>query len=64
MFIEENEEKFQNEFNIEHGFQTNVRGIKVRGSFSTQEEAEERCKYLNIIPLILHVIKAMWMPWH
>ena len=67
MFIEENEEKFQNEFSIEHGFQTNVRGIKVRGSFSTQEEAEERCKYLRDIDPSHDVYVGqvgMWMPWH
>jgi len=66
-FIQENEEKLENEFNIEHAFQTNVRGIKVRGSFSTQEEAEERCKYLREMDPSHDVYVGqvgMWMPWH
>jgi len=66
-FIQENEERLENEFNIEHAFQTNVRGIKVRGSFSTQEEAEERCKYLREMDPSHDVYVGqvgMWMPWH
>lgn len=66
-FVENNEEKLGNEFNIEHAFQTNVRGIKVRGSFSTQEEAEERCKFLRETDPSHDVYVGqvgMWMPWH
>ena len=66
-FLEHNEEKLSNEFNIEHAFQTNVRGIKVRGSFSTQEEAEERCKFLREMDPSHDVYVGqvgMWMPWH
>ena len=46
-FMDENEEKLENEFNVKHNFQTNVRGIKVRGSYNTQEEAEMHCKILR-----------------
>jgi len=34
-------------FNREHSFQTSVRGLKVRGVYNTQEEAEDRCKTLR-----------------
>lgn len=67
VFIESNEERLENEYNIEHAFQTNVRGVKVRGSFSTQEEAEERCKYLRDLDPTHDVYVGqvgMWMPWH
>lgn len=46
-FIDKNEEKLNEIFNKENKFQTSVRGIKVRGVFSTQEEAENRCKSLR-----------------
>lgn len=48
-FIDNNEEKLEKEFGIKHNFQTSVRGVKVRGSYSTQEEAELRAKMLREI---------------
>ena len=39
-FMDNNEDKYEAEFNKEHEFQTSVRGLKVRGVFPTQEEAE------------------------
>ena len=41
-FIDKNEEKLEGEFSRLHHFQTSTRGIKVRGVFSSQEEAEMR----------------------
>ena len=46
-FIDRNEESLQESYSRENNFQTNVRGIKVRGVFPTQEEAELRCKMLR-----------------
>jgi hypothetical protein len=46
-FLDKQEDKMNEKFNKEHKFQTSVRGIKVRGSFSTQEEAEIKCKTLR-----------------
>lgn len=46
-FVEQNEEELEKEFSKDNGFQTNVRGVKVRGSFRTQEEAELRAKLLQ-----------------
>ena len=39
--------KMNLEFQRQHNFQTSVRGLKVRGVFSTQEEAEMKCKRLR-----------------
>jgi hypothetical protein len=46
-FLDKNEDRLNLQFNRENDFQTSVRGIKVRGSFSTQEEAERNCKKLR-----------------
>ena len=45
-FLDKQEDQLNEEFNREHSFQTSVRGLKIRGCFNTQEEAEERCKKL------------------
>jgi hypothetical protein len=39
-FIDAKEEELQKEYSAQHSFQTNTRGIKVRGVFGSQEEAE------------------------
>ena len=46
-FMDDNEERLEKEFDTEHKFQTSIRGIKVRGCFPTQQEAELRCKMLR-----------------
>ena len=66
-FVELHEEKLQSEFNEVCDFQTNTRGIKVRGVFETQQEAEVRCKMLrehdpNHDVYVGQV--GMWMPFH
>ena len=48
-FMDKNEEELQNRFDVAHEFQTNVRGVKISGTFPTQEEAELRCKLLREI---------------
>ena len=65
-FLDECEEKMENEFNIKHNFQTSTRGVKVRGSFNTQEEAEMRCKILREADPNHDVYVGpvgLWMPW-
>jgi len=65
-FVDKNEEKFNEMFNREHAFQTSVRGLKVRGVFATQDEAENKCKALRkqdpnhdiyVGPV------GVWVPW-
>ena len=54
------------EFNEAYEFQTSVRGLKVRGSYSTQAEAEFRCKMLREVDPNHNVYVGpvgMWMPW-
>lgn len=46
-FLDKNEERLNLDFNRANQFQTSVRGVKVRGSFSSQEEAEMHCKKLR-----------------
>ena len=66
-FIDKHEKELEEEFNERNKFTTNVRGIKVRGCFSTQEEAEIRCKILRELDPSHDVYVGpvgMWMPWH
>jgi hypothetical protein len=65
-FIDNNEDELQKQFDIAHNFQTSTRGIKIRGSYPTQEEAELRCKMLREIDPNHDVYVGpvgMWMPW-
>ena len=65
-FIDKCEEELENAFNKQHNFQTCTRGLKIRGSYSTQEEAELRCKLLREVDPnhdILVGPVGVWMPW-
>lgn len=65
-FIDKHEEDLQKQFNISHNFETNVRGLKIRGSYPTQEEAELRCKILREIDPNHDIMVGpvgLWMPW-
>ena len=66
-YIDTNEERLEAQFGKEHGFQTSVRGLKVRGSYPTQEEAELRCKLLREVDPNHDVYVGpvgLWMPFH
>jgi hypothetical protein len=66
-FLDANEEKLEKEFNEDHQFQTSVRGLKVRGSFPSQKEAELRCKMLREVDPNHDVYVGqvgIWMPFH
>lgn len=65
-FLDKNEDRLNEKFSRDHSFQTSVRGLKVRGSFATQEEAEAKCKSLRegdpnhdifVGPV------GVWIPW-
>lgn len=65
-FIDKDEDRLNALFNKENKFQTSVRGIKVRGTFSTQEEAESNCKKLrqNDPSHDIYVAPCgVWLPW-
>jgi hypothetical protein len=66
-YLDANEEHLLEQFQKEHGFQTSVRGLKVRGSYPTQEEAELRCKLLREVDPNHDVYVGpvgLWMPFH
>ena len=65
-FLDNHENELDDEFNKQNNFQTSVRGLKVRGSYSTQEEAELRCKLLREVDPNHNVYVGpvgVWMPW-
>jgi hypothetical protein len=65
-YLDNNEENLQKQFDVEHQFQTNTRGLKIRGSYPTQEEAELRCKILREMDPNHDVYVGpvgLWMPW-
>lgn len=65
-FIDKNEDRITEEFNVEHKFQTSVRGLKFRGAFATQGEAELRCKKLRETDPHHNIFVGsgfVWMPW-
>jgi len=66
-FMDNNEERLDKEFNDASNFQTSIRGLKVRGCFPTQQEAELRCKLLRELDPNHDVYVGpvgMWMPFH
>ena len=66
-FVDTNEERLDVEFSEQHEFQTSVRGIKVRGVFASQKEAEMRCKLLREVDPNHDVYVGpvgMWVPFH
>jgi hypothetical protein len=65
-FCDKNEDSLNLRFNREHAFQTSTRGLKVRGVFNTQEEAELRCKKLREADPNHDIFVGpvgMWIPW-
>jgi hypothetical protein len=66
-YIDHNEDKLELLFNQDNKFQTSTRGLKVRGCFPSQEEAEMRCKILRELDPnhdILVGPVGIWVPWH
>lgn len=65
-FIDVKCDELEKQFNTEHKFQTSTRGVKIRGVYSTQEEAEMRCKSLREVDANHDVYVGpvgLWMPW-
>jgi len=66
-FLDNNEDRLDEEFNLKHEFQTSIRGVKVRGVFQTQKEAEIRCKMLREVDPNHDVFVGpvgLWVPFH
>jgi hypothetical protein len=65
-YLDNHEEDLQKKFDVENNFQTSTRGLKIRGSYPTQEEAELRCKMLRELDPNHDIMVGpvgMWMPW-
>jgi hypothetical protein len=65
-FLDNNEGDLEKQFNLTHNFQTSTRGIKIRGSYPTQEEAELRAKMLREVDDKHDIFVGpvgLWMPW-
>jgi hypothetical protein len=65
-FMDKNEEALTLKFQKAHNFQTSVRGLKIRGVFPSQEEAEMKCKKIRDLDPnhdILVGPVGIWLPW-
>ncbi len=65
-FIDAKEDDLQKAFDSQNQFQTNTRGLKVRGCYPTQEEAELRCRMLREVDPHHNILVGpvgMWVPW-
>jgi len=65
-FIDNNEEELEKSFNVSNHFQTSTRGLKIRGTYPTLEEAELRAKMLRELDPVHDVFVGpvgLWMPW-
>jgi hypothetical protein len=66
-YIDSNEKRLDETYAKKNKFQTSVRGIKVRGVFPNQDEAELRCKMLRELDPNHDVYVGpvgVWMPFH
>ena len=59
-------DNLQKDFDEQNDFKTNIRGLKVRGTYNTRDEAEKRAKKLQTIDSDFHVFVGQvgyWLPW-
>jgi hypothetical protein len=60
------QDELQKDFDERNKFQTNIRGLKVRGTYSTRDEAEKKAKSLQSLDSDFHVFVGQvgyWLPW-
>ena len=65
-YIDNHEEDLEKKFGVNNNFQTATRGLKIRGSYPSMEEAELRCKMLREVDPNHDVFVGpigVWMPW-
>lgn len=65
-FMFSNSKRLEDEFFAKNNFQTTIRGLKVRGSYSSQEEATARAKKLQRNDPIHNIYVAevgKWLAW-
>ncbi len=65
-FTAANEKELQTEYDTICDFHTNVRGVKIRGVYDTQREANVRAQVLQKMDNSFHVYVGQvgyWLPW-
>jgi len=65
-FLDKNLDVLELEYSKQNNFQTNTRGLKIRGVYPSQEEAEVRAKMLRENDPYFDVYVGpvgVWMPW-
>lgn len=65
-FIDSNSKSLNDTFSKDTDFQTSVRGIKIRGVYDTQREANIRAQVLQKLDPSFHVFVGQlgyWLPW-
>lgn len=65
-FLDLNNKNIDEDFNKKCNFQTSIRGIKIRGCYDTQREADIRAKVLQKIDPSFNVFVGQvgyWLPW-
>jgi hypothetical protein len=65
-FYQINREKLEDDFFAANDFRTTVRGIKIRGTYGSKEEAVARSKKLQRIDPVHNIFLAeigKWLPW-
>jgi len=63
---EDNEDEIQSEFDLLSDFQTNIRGVKVRGVYDSERAANIRAQVLQKMDSSFHVYVGQvgfWLPW-
>jgi hypothetical protein len=66
-FLDKNEDRLEGVYNKENNFQTNTRGLKIRGSYDTYDDAEKRAKYLRDVDSAHDIYigeVGKWMPFN
>jgi hypothetical protein len=66
-FTYKHEDKLQKEYDEKNNFQTNVRGIKIRGVFQSKQEADARASRLHKTDSNFHVFVGQvgyWLPFN
>lgn len=65
-FMFKNQAQLEDDFYAKNDFRTTVRGLKIRGSYSTREEAESRAKKLQKMDADHNIFVGQvgkWLPW-
>lgn len=65
-FMFKNSAELEDQFYAKNDFRTTVRGLKIRGSYSTREEAESRAKKLQKMDADHNIFVGQvgkWLPW-